>query len=49
MTIRFQENANRKVVDYKINEFQKFLRLKNRGKGLLLVNTYNGVTKTSLF
>ena len=27
ITIRFQENANRKVVDYKINEFQKFLSL----------------------
>jgi len=25
-SIRFQENANRKVVDYKIIEFQKFLR-----------------------
>ena len=25
ITIRFQENANRKVVDYKIIELQKFL------------------------
>ena len=24
ITIRFQENANRKAVDYKINEFPKF-------------------------
>lgn len=28
ITIRFQENANRKVVDYKINEFEKFLKYK---------------------
>ena len=26
-TIRFQENANRKIRDYKINEFLKFLNL----------------------
>ena len=26
-TIRFQENANRKIRDYKINEFLKFLKL----------------------
>ena len=26
-TIRFQENANRKISDYKINEFPKFLKL----------------------
>ena len=25
ITIRFQENANRKVVDYKRNVFEKFL------------------------
>lgn len=29
ITIRFQENANRKVVDYKIIEFQKFLSFQN--------------------
>jgi len=29
MTIRFQENANRKVADYKINELQKLLSLQN--------------------
>ena len=26
-TIRFQENANRKIRDYKINEFLNFLKL----------------------
>ena len=29
ITIRFQENANRNLVDYKINEFLEFLNLKS--------------------
>ena len=36
ITIRFQENANRKVVDLKIKGFQKLLRKENKSQPLQL-------------
>jgi len=34
-TIRFQENANRKIRDYKINEFLKFLKLLHKDSHII--------------